>query len=387
MTMRPGRGARSYPRSISIGLVFLCISPVVCLPSPSLSQQQRRRLQGLSPTPFPTITTNDPEFSTQTYLGSPSTTFGALNAQKAWQLSKGSNVQPVALLSAGCVPSPLPLQTNELPFPRIQSIPLPAFSASTIETGLASLMAGTTNNALGLAGICWDCVVLCVGIRDGNTAVTAESIHQGLQVVIDNNIRIAVIAEGITPGSINETTVLEAALHRARVAGVLVISGAGHSPSGSPCNIDALTCNPGSLPVGYYPAKLKADNLLVVGQFHGAYKWLSNVGPDSVDIFTGAIVPPTPVNAFGAPVQLPAEFAAAFAGAVVSVIWGMRPCWGYRQVKDIIVNVACNCVDPVTDVAIHSGSVCGGTLDMYKAVSYEYRSSCCLPPKRCVVVA
>eukprot|EP00922_Rhytidocystis_sp_ex-Travisia-forbesii_P021629 GHVS01031671.1.p1 GENE.GHVS01031671.1~~GHVS01031671.1.p1 ORF type:complete len:431 (-),score=38.57 GHVS01031671.1:719-2011(-) len=342
---------------------------------PFLACSSSRGLQGFNNI-HPTVSPSDPSFSTQTYLGSPTEHFGGLNAQKAWTLSTGSNVQPVALLSSRCVPSPVSLPNNELPFPRIQSVPLPAFAASSGQTGLASIMAATTSNALGIAGICWECVVLCVAVRDSTTAITADSISQGLQVVIDNNIRIAVIAEGITPVSINDISVLQAAIDRARTAGVLVIAGPGQPISGSPCNIDTLECSPGSSPIGYYPGKLTSDNLLVVGQFRGVGKQLSNIGSLSVDIFTGAIIPPVPVDAFGNSLPSPREFAVAFAGAVVSVIWGMQPCWGYRQVKDVIINVACNCVSPATDPSIYNGSACGGTLDMYKAVSYAKHHSC-----------
>eukprot|EP00922_Rhytidocystis_sp_ex-Travisia-forbesii_P021626 GHVS01031668.1.p1 GENE.GHVS01031668.1~~GHVS01031668.1.p1 ORF type:complete len:422 (-),score=43.75 GHVS01031668.1:661-1887(-) len=325
-----------------------------------------------------TVTPNDTLFPTQTYLGSPATNFGGLNAHNAWKLSKGSSVQPVAVLSVGCGSS-AGRSGDELPYPRIQSVSLPELSALSPTDGLASLIAGATNNGIGVAGICWECVVLCVAVSDSVTVATANSLSRGLQIVIDNHIRIAVIGLSIITFDPTEIEELSAAIDRARLAGVLVISGPGQPRQGeTPCNVDTMKCiNKDHHPLGNYPAKLNADNLLVVGQFQGDN--LSNFSDISVDIFTGSHEVPQLVDLVGTPVKTPPEFSAAMAGAVVSVIWGMRPCWGYRQIKDIIINTACSCVDPAASrvgPVISFGSRCGGTLDMYKAVSYAKHHTC-----------
>eukprot|EP00921_Rhytidocystis_pertsovi_P004986 GHVQ01008642.1.p1 GENE.GHVQ01008642.1~~GHVQ01008642.1.p1 ORF type:complete len:490 (-),score=91.28 GHVQ01008642.1:65-1534(-) len=357
----------------------------------------------------PGVTPNDSLLGAQVHLGSPLSVLGALNAQQAWLLSTGTSFTPIVLLSDGCFQSSsnAPLPSNELPYPRIQSISLPSLSpptAASAGTVLAAAMAATTNNAGGgvgfgggMAGVCWECQIICLKIYEPtDIEPTANNIRLGIEFVVKNNLRIAVIPDGFTPSLLGEVDIVEAAMQFAAEAGVLVVTSPGVSSSGTgPCDIDSLRCSSqNSVPLGYYPARVKADNVLVVGQAvlsspqsptaidNGVQFATSNYGSLSVDIFS--VIAPTALGVYadGTPISSVISsrtrgYGAALVAAVVGVLWGNRGCYSYTQIKDIIINQSCNCW-PTRDLLphIHSGSVCGGTIDMYKALLYSKYATC-----------
>lgn len=111
-------------------------------------------------------------------------------------------------------------------------------------THVGSTAAGATNNAIGVAGICWHCRIMPVKVLDSGGGGEWLTLAEGIRWATDNGADIINMSLG---GSLADPTV-DSAVNYAYASGVIVISACGNSGS-EPClypasfqNSMAVTC-------------------------------------------------------------------------------------------------------------------------------------------------
>ncbi len=169
------------------------------------------------------ISPNDPEWSEQWALRQ-------VGAPAAWALLPGS-ARPVvvAVVDSGVDPSQPDLQGA--------LVPGADFADSTGSTAdqyghgtmVAGVIAARGNNNLGVAGVCWVCLVMPIKVLDANGVGTGTGVAEGIRWAADHGaavVNMSFVLNGPDPE-------VEAAVAYAHARGVLVVAAAGNAGSGN----------------------------------------------------------------------------------------------------------------------------------------------------------
>ncbi len=106
-------------------------------------------------------------------------------------------------------------------------------------THVASTAAAATNNALGIAGICWNCLILPEKVLDSGGGGSWQQVANGITHAADNGADIISMSLGGAGGD----SVVENAVNYAYSKGVLVVSACGNSGSNDNCLFPARYLN------------------------------------------------------------------------------------------------------------------------------------------------
>jgi subtilisin family serine protease len=166
---------------------------------------------------------NDPGWNAQWGLR-------AVGFPRAWDTTRGSEKIVVAVLDTGVDGS----------HPDLQGALAPGFDFVNLDTdpsddhghgtATAGIVAARGNNAIGLAGACWACVVLPVKVLDADGMGNTAAIAAGIIWATDRGARVINLSLG-APGT---TDVLSEAVRYAASRGVVVVAAAGNSGSAIP---------------------------------------------------------------------------------------------------------------------------------------------------------
>ena len=169
------------------------------------------------------ILPNDPEWTQQWGLRQ-------VEAPAAWALMAGASRQVVvAVVDSGVDPNQPDLQGALVPGADFADP-----SGSTADqyghgTMVAGVIAARGDNGQGVAGVCWNCLIMPIKVLDANGSGTATSIAEGIRWAADhgaNVINMSFVLSGPDDG-------VASAISYAHDKGVIVIAAAGNSGSGA----------------------------------------------------------------------------------------------------------------------------------------------------------
>lgn len=180
-------------------------------------------------------------------------------APTAWDGSRGSGSIVIAVLDTGVDFGHEDLRGAAVPgYDFINNDADPADDQGH-GTAAAGVAAARTNNALGVAGMCWSCPIMAVKVLDANGSGSTSTVARGIVWAADNGARVISMSLG-GPGA---TQTLADAVAYAASKGVVLVAAAGNSSSSTP----------------FYPAAY--SSVIAVGGTDSAdrsYGW-SNYGP------------------------------------------------------------------------------------------------------------
>jgi hypothetical protein len=169
--------------------------------------------------------------------------YAALNLPAAWDITTGSPKVAIAIVDSGVDPAHAELQGRvdegyDFVANRSGATPVDGHG-----TGVASVAAARATNGLGGVGACFECRILPAQVVGPGGIALNTDIRNGIDFAVDHGAAVVNISL-IGPNSPPE---LEAAVARARAAGVLVVAAAGNEGAESP-RFPAAT--PGVISVG-----------------------------------------------------------------------------------------------------------------------------------------
>jgi subtilisin family serine protease len=224
-------------------------------------------------------------------------------------------------------------------------------------THVAGVIGATGNNALGVAGVCWDVQMLAVKVLDDTGAGPISATIAGLNYAVARGARVANASWGTT----NFSQALYDAIASARDYGTLLVAAAGNGGS------DVVGDNNDVLP--YYPASYNLDNVIAVAAIDSTSKKtvFSNYGVNSVDLGAPgkAIYSTYPnnsyMNADGTSTATP------HVAGTAALVWAAHPEWSqpadYLKVREQIL------VTARSISSLSNKTVTGATLDTGSAVT------------------
>jgi len=180
------------------------------------------------------LTPNDPRYGQQSYLS-------VIDAPLAWNAETGDSNVVIAVLDTGVETVHEDISGKSLPGCSV----LGGFTENSCGTnvddnyghgtGVAGTAAAKTNNALGVAGLCWNCPILPVKVLSdsgsGSLSDTIEGINFARNYALNNPSKRVVInmSLGRDCQSSGVTQSEQDAINAAWNAGVLVVASAGNS--------------------------------------------------------------------------------------------------------------------------------------------------------------
>ncbi len=166
----------------------------------------------------PAVTPNDPSYSSQWHLPK-------ISAPEAWSLTTGNSAVVVAILDTGV----------DATHPDLASKLVPGWntklgtSDTTDVYGHGTKVAGTAaaigNNGLGVASVCWNCLIMPVKVSGDDGYATYSAIASGLTWAADRGAHVANISYMVTTSS----TVTSAAQYFWNKGGVVASSAGNYS--------------------------------------------------------------------------------------------------------------------------------------------------------------
>ena len=227
---------------------------------------------------------NDPEFAPRQYglnntgqvIGGVAGTAGAdINAKSAWNKTKGSQDTKVAVLDTGISKSHSELSSKVTG--RVN------FSVSTTDDDIfghgshvAGIIAATTNNGTGVAGVCPECSLMSVKVlEDTQGQGTTSTITNGIIWAADNGADVINMSLGGGPAS----QTAQDAVNYAWNKGVVIVAAAGN------CGDPAKPCPGGVNPITYpaaYPNVLSVaatDNKDAKTSYSNYGSWVDVAAP------------------------------------------------------------------------------------------------------------
>jgi len=187
------------------------------------------------------VVPNDPYFTYQFYLRSNgqilqigdnkiAPKIGAdIKAPDAWEYSKGSKDIIIAVIDTGVDFSHPDLRNKLLEgYNFVKGNPY-AIDDNGHGTAMSGIIAASSNNSLGIAGICWNCKILPIKVLDKNGIGTHSNIALGIQYAINKGAKII----SLSLGSSSPSYLLESAVEEAYNKGIPVFAATGNDGSTS----------------------------------------------------------------------------------------------------------------------------------------------------------
>lgn len=159
---------------------------------------------------------NDPTIQEQWALG----TIGAFDA---WNITTGSGII-IAVVDTGVSSTHPDLAGNVLPGYNAISNSNQTEDDNGHGTAIAGLIAASTNNASGIAGMCWGCRILPVKVLDAYGMGEDADLSRGIRWAADHGARII----NLSMGGAENSPVLHDAINYAFQQGSLIVAAAGN---------------------------------------------------------------------------------------------------------------------------------------------------------------
>ena len=214
-----GRGALSTDLIPGIGV------HIVQLPPNANEQAEANAFKGLADVEFAevdqilqpqSINPNDPFYTTGNQWALPK-----ISLPDAWSATTGSASVRIAIVDSGIQSNHPDLLANVTTGYNSTTGTADTTDVNNHGSEVAGVVAASTNNGLGVAGVCWRCILVPVKVTDFTGAATASSIANGIIWAVDFGGARVVNASYRVNGS---TTIASAADHVWQVGGILVMA-------------------------------------------------------------------------------------------------------------------------------------------------------------------
>ena len=166
---------------------------------------------------------NDPYFESQWGLK-------RIGIPAAWEATVGRPDVVVAVIDTGVDASHPDLQGQFVPGTNVLDPAQPPDDQHGHGTAMAGIIAASTNNGVGIAGICPGCRVMPVKALDASGTGTYADVMEGVIYAADHGARVLNLSVGGTAYSNG----LRDAIEYARAAGAMVVAAAGNSGTDTP---------------------------------------------------------------------------------------------------------------------------------------------------------
>ena len=221
-------------------------------------------------------------------------------------------------------------------------------------THVAGTIGAQGNNSIGVAGVGWDASLMSLKVIGGGSNA---DVARAIDYATDNGAKITNNSYGYAGTNVGGSSVMSAAIGRAKDAGVLYVVAAGNSRSGTPASDMDGSFN--SWPAEYSKVH---DNVITVGAIDegGAFASYSHWGDESVQIAApGTTIASTYTND-GYVYLSGTSMASPHVAGAAALLWAERPDMSYLEIKDAILN---------NTRAEHLDLVTNGVLDLGLAMT------------------
>ncbi|MGI9495313.1 MAG: Ig-like domain-containing protein [Mariniblastus sp.] len=221
-------------------------------------------------------------------------------------------------------------------------------------THVAGTIGAQGNNSFGVAGVGWDASLMSLKVIGGGSNA---DVARAIDYATDNGAKITNNSYGYAGTNVGGSSVMSAAIGRAKDAGVLYVVAAGNSRTGIPASDMDGSFN--SWPAEY--SKIH-DNVITVGAIDesGAFASYSHWGDESVQIAApGTTIASTYTNN-GYVYLSGTSMASPHVAGAAALLWAERPEMSYLEIKDAILN---------NTRADHLNLVTNGVLDLGLAMT------------------
>jgi subtilisin family serine protease len=216
-----------------------------------------------------TQTPNDPGWTAQWDLAK-------VNAPAAWDKTTGSSSVVVAVLDSGVDFTHPDLQGRFVAgydFIDNDTDPTDQYGHGT---SIAGILGASSNNAIGLAGTCWTCMIMPVRVLDANGSGTYSTLSNGITWATDHGA--SVISMSLV-GSADSST-LHSAVQYAHNHGVVLVAAAGNAGNST------LTY-PASYPEVIGVAGTQSNDTLYTWSSYGSWVKVAAPGCDYTTLMGG----------------------------------------------------------------------------------------------------
>src|SRR6185436_8399714 len=108
--------------------------------------------------------------------------------------------------------------------------PSPPIGGNPHDTRVAGVAAAASDNAQGVAGVCWTCKIMALRVSDGNTGGTTAVVAQAINYATNNGASVINMSFGsYDPGWYGPDTVVEYAVNNAYDSGLTLVGTAGNN--------------------------------------------------------------------------------------------------------------------------------------------------------------
>jgi subtilisin family serine protease len=273
------------------------------------------------------VTPNDPQYGSQAHLR-------AINAPMAWSRTTGSPSVVVAVIDTGVNGDHPDLAGRLVPGWNTYDNNANYADVYGHGTKVAGTVTTATNNGIGVASICWDCMIMPIRASQPTGGATLSALAAGLTWAADHGARVANISYQVSGSS----TVTAAAQYFMQKGG-LVFSSAGNYSTNDPA-----PDNPSIVTVsGVDPAT------------NSLYSW-SNYG-NNIDVTAPGCAGMTTTMTLGYGGGCGTSFASPIAAGVAALVYSVNPNLTPAQVLDILKQSAIDIGTTGWDIRFGAGMV------------------------------
>jgi thermitase len=234
-----------------------------------------------------------------------------ISAASAWSTTTGSAEVIVAILDSGVDNTHEDLADNMVPGWNIYNNNSDTSDVNGHGTNVAGAAAARSNNALGVASVCWNCKIMPVRITDSTGYSTYSAVASGLNWATDHGARVANISFIVSDSS----TVTTAAKYFQSKGGVVAVSAGNYS------TFDSTADNP-------YMLTVSATDI------YDAHSDFSNYG-NNIDVSAPEAVYTT-VRGGGYMYAGGTSFSAPIVAGVAALVMSVNPSLTGSQVQDVV---------------------------------------------------
>jgi thermitase len=221
-----------------------------------------------------------------------------ISAPGAWSITTGSSNIVIAVIDSGVDSTQPDLQGRLVAGWNIFDNNANTADVGSHGTSVAGIVGASTNNGIGVAGVCWTCMIMPVRVTGPDQSVTYSNIAAGITWAADHGARVANVAFVVD----NSSTVTVAAQYMQSKGGVVTVAAGDYGWA------DTNPINPSMITVG------------ATDQNDAIYSW-SNRGSDIVLVAPGQAETTLPFGMYqsvgGTSISSP--FVAGVAGLMLSV--------------------------------------------------------------------
>lgn len=154
-----------------------------------------------------------------------------IQAPAAWELTRGSDAITVAVIDTGVDYNHPDLAGRVVPGYDFQANDADPMDQYGHGTKCAGVVGASTDNAVGVAGVTWNCRIMPLKVTDATGYAPYSCIASALIYAADRGVRVATISIGGTSAS----STLQNAVNYATQKGCVVVASSGNNAAGSVC--------------------------------------------------------------------------------------------------------------------------------------------------------